>query len=161
MFLLDNQVVREDWKRAKGLVTGLVEKSGGKVVTARRWDERRLAYPIQKKRRATYLLAHFDLGREGSTTFVRDLELSEPILRHLILRVEAVPESEHELARAEEAADFSFPTPPGDDAEEEAHAAEQRPEDLEEDAGDDEGPHGRGRRRREALVEAEASGEED
>ncbi|MFT5478028.1 MAG: hypothetical protein ACI8Y8_003390, partial [Planctomycetota bacterium] len=29
MFLLDNQVVREDWKAAKALVTATIEKHGG------------------------------------------------------------------------------------------------------------------------------------
>jgi small subunit ribosomal protein S6 len=160
MFLLDNQVVREDWKRAKGLVTGLVEKNGGKVITARRWDERRLAYTIKKKNRATFLLTYFEMERGGSASFVRELELSEPILRHLILRVESVPEGEAELASAEESADFQVPAPPSDDSFEEGPQAED--EGGDDSGGEDDGPPPRSsKRREEALVEADASGEED
>ena len=41
MFLLDNQAVRDDWNAAKAVVTSLLAKHGGRVQTARRWDERR------------------------------------------------------------------------------------------------------------------------
>jgi small subunit ribosomal protein S6 len=123
MFLLDNHLVREDWKAAKRLVTGTLEKSGAKVHSARRWDERRLAYKVSNRRRGTYLLAYFDLERDGMHTLARDLELSEPILRHLILQADAVPPQEIELAQAEEAEGFSIPAPPPDDAEEELASA--------------------------------------
>ena len=116
MFLLDNQVVREDWNQAKGLVTGTLEKHGGKVLTARRWDERRLAYPIRGRRRATYLLTYYQLPRETFPAMRRDFDLSEGVLRYLMLSVKAVPEGEDELAAAEQAADFSVPEPPPDDA---------------------------------------------
>ena len=131
MFLLDNDSVRSGWRAAKGVVTGLVEKHGGKTVTARRWDERRLAYPIKGKRRATYLLTYCDLAEDAIPGLVRDLEINERVLRHLILRADSVPEAEHELSRAEDADDFSVPAPPEDDAvdvveEPEPEAADER-----------------------------------
>jgi small subunit ribosomal protein S6 len=129
MFVLDNQLVREDWKAAKAVVTSALEKHGGKVHTARRWDERRLAYPIAKRNRGTYLLTYFDIPGDGLPTLARDLELSEQVLRHLILQAVAVPEAEIELSQAEEAADFAVPAPPPDDApDEEELAAIEREE---------------------------------
>jgi small subunit ribosomal protein S6 len=139
MFLLDNQLVREDWKRAKALVTDYLEKHGAQVLSARRWDERRLAYDIQRKRRATYLLAYYEIAHDAIPALVRDLELSEPVLRHLQLQVDAVPETERELAAAEDAADFQVPAPPPDD-----HVEEQA---QEEDYVDDRYDRPRGRRR--------------
>lgn len=129
MFLLDNQVVREDWKAAKGLVTDFLAKHGAKVHTARRWDERRLAYDIARRRRATYLLAYYEIEHDAIPGLVRDLELSEPILRHLLLQVDVVPETERELAGAEDSADFQIPAPPPDD-----HVEEQE---VQDDGGDD------------------------
>lgn len=114
MYLVDNDVVREDWNKAKALVTGAVEKHGGKVITARRWDERRLAYPISGKLRATYLLSYFEIDKDALTLMTRDFELSEHVLRYLQLAVDVVPEAEFELAQAEGAADFTVPAPPGD-----------------------------------------------
>jgi len=116
MFLLDNQVVREDWKKAKSIVTDALKKHGAKIVCARRWDERRLAYTIRRRRRATYCLTFYEMGNEGITALRRDLELNENVLRYLILACETVPAGEVELSAAEESADFSVPAPPPDDA---------------------------------------------
>lgn len=116
MFLLDNQVVREDWKKAKSLVTDTLKKHGGRVICARRWDERRLAYPIRRRRRATFCLAYYEMPVAGITSLRRDLDLSENVLRYLLLARDLVPQGEAELATAEDAADFVVPAPPPDDA---------------------------------------------
>lgn len=115
MFLLDNDVVRSDWASAKALVTGTLEKHGGVVRSVRRWDERRLAYPIGKKNRATFLLCYYELPGAAAETVRRDFDLSEKVLRYLILSAPAVPEKELELSQAEMAADFTVPPPPDDD----------------------------------------------
>src|SRR5258705_9283884 len=91
MFLLDNQVVREDWKKAKSVVTDLLKKHGGKVACARRWDERRLAYTIRRHRRATYCLAHYEIAPEGIIPLIPHLELHQSALRYLLPATEAVP----------------------------------------------------------------------
>jgi ribosomal protein S6 len=120
MFLLDNQVVREDWKKAKAIVTDVLEKHGAKMKCARRWDERKLAYAIQNRHRGTYLLAYYEVGGEAVPNIRRDFDLNERVLRYLIVSRDAVPEGEMELAAAEQSADFSVPTPPPDDAVEPA-----------------------------------------
>ena len=123
MFLLDNQAVREDWKVAKGLVTETLEKHGARIQTARRWDERRLAYPVERRLRGTYLLTWFEAEPGALTGVRRDLDLSERVLRYLILNSEGIPEGEQELSDAENASDFSVPAPPPDDHDPEAEAA--------------------------------------
>ena len=115
MFLLDNQAVRADWGRAKGAVTEALAKHGAEVVSARRWDERKLAYPIEGKKRATYLLAYYQAPFDTVAALRRDLELDERILRYLILRADVVPEGELEKSRAELEAGFAVPPPPADE----------------------------------------------
>ena len=127
MFLLDNQVVREDWKSAKALVAESLQKHGAKLRTLRRWDERKLAYPIAGRKRATYYLGYFDIGVEALPALRRELDLSEKVLRHLILSCEAVPETENELAAAELAEGFLVPAPPPDDAPEPKREEERPP----------------------------------
>jgi small subunit ribosomal protein S6 len=117
MFLIDNEAVRAGWAEAKATVGRLISKHGGKVETARRWAERRLAYPIAKRKRATFLLAYVDLQPERMRDLVRDLDINETVLRYLLLGVEAVPDTERELAASEESADFTVPEPPSDDTE--------------------------------------------
>lgn len=137
MFLLDNEFVRADWKRAKQLVTGTLEKHGAKVLAARRWDERRLAYPIQRRQRATYLLAYYEVGGDAVATIRRDLDLSEQILRFLVTSTECVPAEEYQLSELENSPDFMPPPPPQDDAseleEQELVEVEVDEEDLVED----------------------------
>ena len=114
MFLLDNQVVRTDWPSAKAVVTDTLAKHGAKVLTARRWDERKLAYTIKGRRRATYLLTFFEVGGDGVNEMRRDLELDERVLRYLILGAEALPEGELEKSQAELVEGFTVPSPPPD-----------------------------------------------
>lgn len=123
MFLLDNQAVRADWRKAKALVTDTLEKHGARVTTARRWDERKLAYEIKGRMRGTYLLSYYEVGTEGIDGLRRDLELSEQVLRYLLLRVDEVPEGEQALHEAELDASFEIPLPPEDDAPEESATA--------------------------------------
>jgi ribosomal protein S6 len=112
MYLLDNNAVRAGWKEAKSAATGLIEKHGGKVLAARRWDERKLAYSIRLRRRGTYLLAHAELPNSGVAALRRELDLNESVLRYLILGVESVPPQELELTRVESEAGFIVPPPP-------------------------------------------------
>lgn len=115
MFLLDNQVVRADWNAAKAVITGALAKHGAAVKTARRWDERRLAYPIKGRKRATYLLAYFEQDAAGTQSLRRDLEIDERVLRYLITGCEELPEGELEKSQAELEAGFQIPPMPGDD----------------------------------------------
>jgi len=143
MYLIDNAAVREDWSAAKTIVTDLIAKHGGEVLSARRWDERRLAYPIKGKNRATFLLTYYTGPAENIPSLRRDVELNETIMRSLDLAVEAVPEGEGDLAAKEGDADFKVPTPPDDDHVEIVETEEEA----------DEGPRGR-RREREGSAES-------
>lgn len=167
MFLLDNQVVREDWQQAKARVTDTLTKHGAKVVTARRWDERKLAYTVKRKNRATFLLVYYEMGNEHIAAMRRDFDLSEAVLRYLIVSCEAVPAGEAELAAVEQAVDFTVPPPPPDDAVEPQQPALPRRRDegefvvpdldalaLEDEEGDDSRPRGRRPEARASTTEA-------
>lgn len=153
MFLLDNAVVREGWNKAKAVVTDTLEKHGAKVTTIRRWDERKLAYQIRGKNRGTYALCYFEMGNEQIAAMRREFDLSERVLRYLILRADEVPATEVELSTAEHAADFVVPPPPPDDLVEpdtgpigqgdEEPAPELVVPDLDEAGEEDERPRGK------------------
>ncbi len=115
MYLLDNAAVREGWDTAKSIVTNTLEKYGATILSARRWDERRLAYPIKGKNRATFLLAYYNVPGDAIPAMRRDFELNETVLRSLELAVDVVPDSEAEFVTAETSEDFKVPTPPDDD----------------------------------------------
>ena len=119
MVLISNQVVREDWRKAKGLVGDLLTKHNANVKSLRRFEERRLAYPIQGNLRATYYLAYFEIPGDDMPSLRRDFELTEQVLRNLVMAVDALPEGELEKAAEEEGTDYTVPEPPADDEPEE------------------------------------------
>ena len=111
MCLLDNREVRKGWQPLKETVAGTFKKHGAEMISARRWDERRLAYPIKGQHRATYLLAYFKADPQQVAGIRRDLQFSESVLRSLVLACEEVPASAHEPE-----ADFDVNAIPVDDS---------------------------------------------
>ena len=80
-------------------MTDTVAKYDGGLESCRRWDERRLAYPMNRKNRATFYLAYHDMPGDKIPGFLRDLELNESVLRYLMVRVEETPEESVERQR--------------------------------------------------------------
>ena len=48
MVLLDNREVKKGWDATREMVKSILAKHGAEVVVAKRWDERKLAYEINK-----------------------------------------------------------------------------------------------------------------
>lgn len=96
MLLLDNREVKKGWDTLKSEVAGLFTKHGSEVVSARRWDERRLAYPIKGQQRATYLLMYHSSATDSIPAINRELQYAEPVLRSLTLVCEEIPEEAHQ-----------------------------------------------------------------
>jgi len=92
MFLLDNREVKKGFDAARERVSTLLTKHGAKPRVVRKWDERKLAYEIARQKRATYMLAYFDAPSDAVAKIRHDSELTEFILRVLVVRAEAVPE---------------------------------------------------------------------
>lgn len=91
MCLLDNREVKSGWQPLKETVVGIFQKHGAEVVSARRWDERRLAFPIRGQLRATYLLSYFKADTQQVAGIRRDLQFKEVVLRSLVVGCTEVP----------------------------------------------------------------------
>ncbi len=66
----------------------LMSRAGGEVVVAAKWDERKLAYEIAKRKRGCYVLVFFKAPPESLVGIERDCRLHENILRVLITTTE-------------------------------------------------------------------------
>jgi ribosomal protein S6 len=148
MILLDNREVKKGWQALKDNVTGLFQKHGAEIVSAKLWDERRLAYPINHQLRGTYLLV-YSKGSTGAVDAIRrDLEYAESVLRYMTMSCDDVPESAFEpeaefdesALRVEEEAAPAIEEPAEAEAEAEAEADTKKSEDTgatgDEDTGD-------------------------
>lgn len=75
-------------------VREIFDRAGAEVLAMSKWDERRFAYPIKKHKRGVYVLTHFACPAEKLAQIERDCNLSEDILRALILRADHLSEEE-------------------------------------------------------------------
>ena len=96
MFLLDSRQANRDWDGSVEKLKAILTKHGAEVVRCLKWGERRLAYEIDRRRRAAYVLAHFNALGDAVSRIYREVELSELIHRALILKIQTLP-AEDEL----------------------------------------------------------------
>ena len=68
--------------------TRSVTGAGGQIVKVAPWGRRRLAYPIDRHREASYHIVLFDAPAEAIAELERGLLITEEVLRHLVTRVE-------------------------------------------------------------------------
>ena len=88
MLILDSNRYARDQAGVSGQITKFVKSAGGEILVSRLWEERRLAYPIEGQRKGTYWLSYFKLDSRQVAGLERECQLSESILRTLILKVE-------------------------------------------------------------------------
>lgn len=122
MCLLDNREVRKGWESLKSDVNAIFAKHNAKVLSSRRWDERRLAYPIKGQVRATYLLIYIEIDTKEIPLLRRDLQFADSLLRYMITDCPNVPEGAYEPEE-----EFDVNDIPEDDAPE-APAEEEKAE---------------------------------
>ena len=92
MFLIDSAEAARDWDGILELINRIVTKADCEIVSVRKWDERPLAYPVKKCTRGTYILTYFRSDGTKINEIERDVQLSERILRVLILRADHLTE---------------------------------------------------------------------
>ena len=69
------------------VVSKFITGSGGTISNVEQWGKRRLAYPIKHFMEGSYVLTRFKLKPMWSRELETNLEISEDILRHLLIKV--------------------------------------------------------------------------
>ncbi len=92
---------------ASAHVLAHLEKVGAEVMAFRKWDDRRLAFPIKGNTRGVFFLGYFKLSGDKMASLERNLLLSEDLVRFLITRadhlsVEQIEETEGRTDLADE-----------------------------------------------------------
>jgi len=87
MFLLGGAHA-SDVDSAVKRVRGILERHEGKPIVLKKWDERKLAYEIRGEKRGLYLIAFFTAPSLAVAAIVRDVELSDQILRVIVTRAD-------------------------------------------------------------------------
>jgi small subunit ribosomal protein S6 len=106
MFLLDTNKVAGDESAAAKQVQTILDRNQAELLANRKWDERRLAYPIGNHKKGLYYLTYFRTEGKNVVGIERDCVLNEMVLRTLILKIDpklvepmlAVARDEHQHA---------------------------------------------------------------
>jgi len=108
MFVVDGGM--SDFEASAEPVRQVLQRIEAEVVSLKPWDERRLAYPLGGRKRGLYVLTYFKAEPERMGEIQHEIQLSEKILRALLLSADHVSaeqmdaETPATLARARKAA---------------------------------------------------------
>jgi small subunit ribosomal protein S6 len=80
------QVIADKFKEA-------VEKNGGTVESAKKWDKRRLAYEIDGHREGNYIIMLFEAETSVPQELSRLMRISDDVIRHRIFLRDEVEEA--------------------------------------------------------------------
>ena len=87
MFVMDVQTA-PDVGAMEGEIKRILGRAEAETLICRRWEDRRLAYEIDGRKRGSYWLTYFNAPTDKVVGIERDVQLSEKVLRVLVLRVE-------------------------------------------------------------------------
>lgn len=87
MFLL-RQSAAADLGAAVENIRQYLARVDGKIIAMKKWDERRLAFEIKKQKRGVFILVYVTLATTEIVNLERILNLSEDILRWMLVRVD-------------------------------------------------------------------------
>lgn len=91
MFVFDPGIAA-NWQAVEAEVGRIMERAGAEVIGVSKWDERRLAYEIERRKRACFVLTYFRAPRDRIAGIEQDARLSEVILRLLVVRSDLTEE---------------------------------------------------------------------
>ncbi len=81
------EIAEEEMPAEIEKVSQMISQKGGVVGEVNRWGRKRLAYPIKRCREGNYVLTPFKMDPTSALELDKNLESSERILRHLLVRL--------------------------------------------------------------------------
>ena len=87
ILVISPEVGEEKFEAAINNVSQFITGKGGAISEIERWGKRRLSYPIRHFVEGSYVLSRFKLKPESGKELEASLQISEEILRHLLIRL--------------------------------------------------------------------------
>ncbi len=97
MFLF-SQAQTANLQEAVDHIDDILKRAEVEVISLCKWDERRLAYEIKGNKRGVYFLVYFRARPDALVGIERDCNLSEKILRFMMVRADQIPQGVMESA---------------------------------------------------------------
>jgi ribosomal protein S6 len=96
MFIISDTIAGSEWDAAVKHVEDLLKNRGAEILKSEKWEERKFAYKLKGHKRGTYLLVYFNTSPDSISLIKRDFELSDMVLRTLIVKIDKIKESKPE-----------------------------------------------------------------
>ena len=87
VLIISPEVVGEKFDTVIDNVSQFITGKGGIISDVEQWGKRRLAYPIKHFEEGSYMLTRFKLKPPLSKELEANLQISEEILRHLLIKL--------------------------------------------------------------------------
>ncbi|WP_410208706.1 30S ribosomal protein S6 [Fusobacterium sp.] len=86
MFIINPTVLEEGRDAVIEKVTGVLTAAGANVEKSEKWGERKLAYPINKKKTGFYVLTTFEVDGTVLADVEAKLNIMEDVLRYIVVK---------------------------------------------------------------------------
>lgn len=126
MFLVDSARAASNWDGINSAIRRTLERAGAEIVSMKKWDDRKMAYDIRGVGRGTYILTYFRADGGKIQDVEKAVQLSENIIRVLILSTEQMSTE-----------DIEKDTPATKAEKEKQKATSEQPHDAEQDWQDE------------------------
>ncbi len=87
VLIISPEVVEEKFDATIDGVSQFITEKGGTISDVERWGKRKLAYPIEHFMEGNYVLTRFSLKPALSKELEANLQISEEVLRHLLVNL--------------------------------------------------------------------------
>jgi small subunit ribosomal protein S6 len=92
-----------DLTKAEEKVTKIITDNGGKITATDNWGKRKLAYTIKKQEHAVYVFYTVEMPGEGVKKVEGILNITDEVIRYLIVRPDLKAIAKAEAAKTEKA----------------------------------------------------------
>jgi small subunit ribosomal protein S6 len=105
IFIVHPDMVGEQYAAVVEKFKGVLTDQGAEILKVEEWGTRKLAYPVKKQGRGTYVLVAYEAGSKVIAEFERRMRLDESVIKFLTVHLEKglqeVPVKESTEAPAE------------------------------------------------------------
>jgi len=89
VLVISPEVVEEKFEATIDNISRFITEKGGIISDIERWGKRKLAYPIRHFVEGSYVLTHFKLNPASGKELEANLQISEEVLRHLLVKLDS------------------------------------------------------------------------
>lgn len=86
MFIINPIILEEGRETVIAKVNNILTTAGATVLKSEKWGERKLAYPIDKKKTGFYVLTTLEIDGTKLTEVESKLNITEEVMRYIIVK---------------------------------------------------------------------------